>query len=144
MFRIIIHIILVAIVAAFVAFNVKFTTSINLFSYMIEDISTVAVVLAAFILGIIYSFLIYVQNYFYQSGKKREKERRDKTKVKEKELKTKEKKITAQPAAATRTGTNTEKGVTAREPEKKTEQKKGKKQLLPFGNKNNKDTKQEP
>jgi len=145
MFRIIIHIILLAVVVAFVALNVSYTTSVNFFTYMFEDVSTVAVVLVAFILGIIYSFLIYVQNYFYQSGRKREKERRDKTKTKEKELKTKEKKITAQPPAPKPTSKKAEEsGVTVQQKDAKADTKKNKKPLLPFGNKSGKDNKQEP
>ncbi len=90
MIRLVIHIILLAIVVVFVALNVGYTTSINLFGYMFSDISTVAVTLVAFIVGIIYSFFYYVLNYFYKSGKKKARERSKKTKDKEKELKEKE------------------------------------------------------
>jgi len=166
MFRIIIHIILLAVVVVFVALNVPYTTSVNLFTYMFEDVSTVAVVLVSFIVGIIYSFLIYLQNYFYQSGKKRQKERRDQTKIKEKELKTKEKKIAA-PApsgtnaavpskktskAAAKSGkepsSSSESGITTQTSDLQAGSKKEKKSFLPFGNKggkdNKKDSKQEP
>ena len=90
MIRLVIHIILLAIVVAFVALNVGYTTSINLFGYMFADISTVAVTLVAFIVGIIYSFFYYVLNFFYKSGKKKSRERSKKAKDKEKELKEKE------------------------------------------------------
>lgn len=163
MFRLIIHIILLAVVVVFVALNVPYTTSVNLFTYMFEDVSTVAVVLVSFIVGIIYSFLIYLQNYFHQSGKKRQKERRDQTKIKEKELKTKEKKsaapITA-PAksnasasskkaskAAAKPGTElisgSESGVTTQAADLQSKPKKEKKSFLPFGNKGGKDTKKD-
>ncbi|MGC9313601.1 MAG: hypothetical protein ACP5IA_13020 [Sediminispirochaetaceae bacterium] len=161
MFRIIIHIILLAIVVVFVALNVPYTTSVNLFTYMFEDISTVAVVLVSFIVGIIYSFLIYLQNYFYQSGKKRQKERRDQTRVKEKELKTKEKKIAAPIAApakpnasasskkaskaAAKPGTelSSESGITTQAADLQSKPKKEKKSFLPFGNKGAKDQKKD-
>lgn len=90
MIRLVIHILLLAIVVVFVALNVGYTTSINLFGYMFADISTVAVTLVAFILGIIYSFFYYVLNYFNKSGKKKARERSKQTKDKEKELKEKE------------------------------------------------------
>lgn len=90
MIRLVIHILLLAIVVVFVALNVSYTTSINLFGYMFADISTVAVTLVAFILGIIYSFFYYVLNYFNKSGKKKARERSKQTKDKEKELKEKE------------------------------------------------------
>jgi phosphotransferase system glucose/maltose/N-acetylglucosamine-specific IIC component len=90
MIRLVIHVLLLAIVVVFVALNVGYTTSINLFGYMFTDISTVAVTLIAFIVGIIYSFFYYVLNYFYKSGKKKARERSKQSKDKEKELKEKE------------------------------------------------------
>lgn len=93
MIRLVIHIILLAIVVAFVALNVGYTTSINLFGYMFSDISTVAVTLVAFIVGIIYSFFYYVLNYFNKSGKQRVRERSKKAKDKEKALKEKEEEL---------------------------------------------------
>lgn len=163
MFRLIIHIILLAVVVVFVALNVPYTTSVNLFTYMFEDVSTVAVVLVSFIVGIIYSFLIYLQNYFYKSGKKRQKERRDQTKIKEKELKTKEKKVAAPAAAPAKSSaaasskkslkaaaqpgaepsSSSESGVTTQAADPQPKPKKEKKSFLPFGNKGGKDTKKD-
>lgn len=60
---------------------------------MFSDISTVAVTLVAFIVGIIYSFFYYVLNYFNKSGKQRVRERSKKAKDKEKALKEKEEKL---------------------------------------------------
>ncbi|HKK66115.1 MAG TPA: DUF1049 domain-containing protein [Clostridia bacterium] len=125
MIRLVIHIILLAIVVAFVALNVGYTTSINLFGYMFSDISTVAVTLVAFIVGIIYSFFYYVLNYFNKSGKQRIRERSKKAKDKEKALKEKEeelkdsassKKEIAPPAGES---TSQETVVSAEKPKKK-------------------------
>src|SRR6056297_1233304 len=93
MIRLVIHIILLAIVVAFVALNVGYTTSINLFGYMFSDISTVAVTLVAFIVGIIYSFFYYVLNYFNKSGKQKIRDRSKKAKDKEKALKEREEEL---------------------------------------------------
>src|SRR6056297_1536067 len=93
MIRLVIHIVLLAVVVAFVALNVPYSTSINLFGYMFEDISTVAVVLVAFIVGIIYSFFYYILNFFYKSGRKKDREHRRKAKDMEKELKDKERQL---------------------------------------------------
>ena len=93
MIRLVIHIILLAIVVAFVALNVGYSTSINLFGYMFSDISTVAVTLVAFIVGIIYSFFYYVLSYFNKSGKQKVRERSKKAKDKEKALKEKEEEL---------------------------------------------------
>ncbi len=93
MIKLVIHILLLAVVVAFVALNVPYATSINLFGYMFEDISTVAVVLVAFIVGIIYSFFYYILNFFYKSGRKKDKEQRRKAKDMEKKLKDKERQL---------------------------------------------------
>src|SRR6056297_891009 len=100
MIRLVIHIILLAIVVAFVALNVGYTTSINLFGYMFEDISTVAVTLVAFIVGIIYSFFYYVLNYFYKSGKQKARKRNKEAKDKAKELKEKEAELKSSDSAS--------------------------------------------
>lgn len=93
MLKLVIHILLLAVVVAFVALNVSYSTSVNLFGYMFEEVSTVAVVLVAFIVGIIYSFFYYVLNFFYKSGRKKDKERRKKARDMEKELKVKAEQI---------------------------------------------------
>ena len=90
MIRLLFHIILLGVVAAFVAINVSYTTTINLFGYMFEDISTVAVVLISLIAGVLYSFIYYILSFFRSNGAKRAKKRAEKTKDKERELKEKE------------------------------------------------------
>lgn len=123
MVKLVIHILLLAVVVVFVALNVPYTTSINLFGYMFEDVSTVAVVLLAFIVGIIYSFFYYVLNYFYKSGRKKDKERRQKTKVKEKELQAKETEIGSKKTKEIPAVTNTQ--MDTEIAEKETKKKKG-------------------
>jgi len=150
MLRLIVHIVLLAIVVVFVALNVPYSTSVNLFGHMFEDISTVAVVLVSFILGIIYSFFIYVQNYFHKSGKKRVKEKRDLTKEKEKELKTKEKQIAAPVEGTpktTQTGKTKGKSAEVKVPGDEAEagvSVQEKKSFFSFGKKGGKDTNGEP
>lgn len=90
MLRLILHIVLLAVLAVFVAMNMPYKTSINLFGYMFEDISTVAVVLISLIAGVVYSFIYYILSYFRKSGIKRAKKREEKTKDRQKELKEKE------------------------------------------------------
>ncbi|MFO7848548.1 MAG: hypothetical protein R6V67_01190, partial [Spirochaetia bacterium] len=90
MLRLILHIVILAVLAVFVAMNVPYKTSINLFGYMFEDISTVAVVLISLIAGVVYSFIYYILSYFRKTGIKRAKRREEKTKDKQKELKEKE------------------------------------------------------
>jgi uncharacterized integral membrane protein len=98
MIRLIFHIILLGIVAAFVALNVSHTTTVNLFSLQYSNVSTATVVLLAFIAGILYSFILYLLHYFRNSGRKKMKERQQQAKSKEKELKAKESELSKQEA----------------------------------------------
>jgi uncharacterized integral membrane protein len=109
MIRLIFHIILLGIIAAFVALNVQHTTTVNLFSLKYDNVSTAAVVLIAFIAGILYSFILYLLHYFRNSGRKKLKERKEQTKSKEKELKEKESELSKQTAvSSTKKGGGTE------------------------------------
>jgi cell shape-determining protein MreC len=90
MIRLLLHIAVLAAVAVFVALNVSYTTTINLFGYMLEDVSTVAVVLISLIAGVLYSFIYYVMSYIRKNGLRRAKKRAEKTKDRERELKEKE------------------------------------------------------
>lgn len=142
MIRLVIHILLLAIVVVFVALNVGYTTSINLFGYMFEDISTVAVSLIAFIVGIIYSFFYYILNYFNKSGKKKARERTKQTKDKEKELKEKEAELKSSgktskelPSPADQAQTQTQAQAQGGSPQNSNSKRKSKKGLFSRGNK---------
>jgi uncharacterized integral membrane protein len=81
--RIILSIVLLVILAVVVALNATYTTGFNLFGYKIEEVSIVAVGLSAFVLGVIYSFLLYSLSYL-------EKRRRARLKDKQKAVRQKE------------------------------------------------------
>ena len=102
MIRLIFHIILLGIIAAFVAFNVSYTTTVNLFSVKYNDVSTATVVLLAFIAGILYSFVLYLLHYFRNTGKKKLREKKEQYKNKEKALKEKESEMSKQNASSSK------------------------------------------
>ena len=95
MARLIVSIVFFIILAVFVALNVGFDTSINLFGFKVEEISVVAVILGAMAVGILYSFSLYLSSYLARQRATKVKKVRDQTKVKEKELETKEKSLRA-------------------------------------------------
>jgi uncharacterized membrane protein len=111
MMRLLFHLILLAVVAIFVALNVSYTTSINLFGYRIAHISTVAVVLISLIAGVLYSFIYYALSYIRKSGVQRAKRREEKTKDREKELKEREKLIEKTGEEQTPGGAEKKKGI---------------------------------
>ncbi len=91
MIRLIINILTLVVLAVFVAMNVAYKTSINLFGYKYDDISTVAVILIALVAGVLYSFLFYLLTFINKSEKLKIRNKHKNTKLKEKELKDKEK-----------------------------------------------------
>lgn len=93
MIRLIINIIALIILAIFIALNVSYETSINLFGFKYENISTVAVIIISLVFGVLYSFFYYLLTYISKSEKLKIRNKHKKTKLKEKELKDKEKNI---------------------------------------------------
>ncbi|MCD6398242.1 MAG: DUF1049 domain-containing protein [Spirochaetaceae bacterium] len=93
MIRLIINILTLVVLAVFVAMNVAYKTSINLFGYKYDDISTVAVILIALVAGVLYSFLFYLLTFISKSEKVKIRNKHKNTKLKEKELKDKEKNL---------------------------------------------------
>ena len=63
MIRLIISILMLLVLTVFITMNVSYTTSINLFGYMIKQISTVAVILVSIAAGVVYSFFYYLLTY---------------------------------------------------------------------------------
>ena len=73
--------------------NVSYTTSINLFGYKLEQISTVAVILISIAAGVVYSFFYYLLTYLAKTRRDKIKSQDKRSKAKAKELKNKEKHI---------------------------------------------------
>ncbi len=93
MIRLILNILTLVVLAVFIALNVSFETSINLFGFRYDNISTVAVIIISLVTGVLYSFIYYLLTYISKSEKSKIKHRHKQAKLKEKELKTKEKNI---------------------------------------------------
>ena len=93
MIRLIINIFTLLVVAVFIAMNVSYETSINLFGYKYDNISTVAVIIVALVSGVLYSFFYYFLTFISKSEKLKTRNKSKQAKLKEKELKSKEKNI---------------------------------------------------
>ena len=91
MIRLILNIFTLIILAVFIAMNVSYETSINLFGFKYDNISTVAVIIIALVSGVLYSFVYYLLTYISKSEKSKIRTRHKQAKLKEKELKDKEK-----------------------------------------------------
>jgi len=93
MIRLIINIATLIILAIFIAMNVSYETSINLFGFKYDNISTVAVIIVSIVSGVLYSFVYYLLTFISKSEKLKMRNKGKQAKLKEKELKTKEKNI---------------------------------------------------
>ena len=93
MIRLIINIFILIVLAIFIALNVSYETSINLFGFKYDNISTVAVIIISLVSGVLYSFFYYLLTYISKSEKLKIRKKSKQAKLKEKELKTKEKNI---------------------------------------------------
>ena len=65
MVRIIVTAALMVLLAVFVAFNIKFTSSISLFGVLINEVPIMAIGLLSFALGILYSLFMYLGRYIH-------------------------------------------------------------------------------
>lgn len=93
MIRLIINILTLVVLAVFVSMNVSYQTTINLFGYRYDDVSTVAVILISLVSGVLYSFMYYLLTFISKSERLKLRNKHKQTKLKEKELKDKEKNI---------------------------------------------------
>lgn len=93
MIRLIVNIGTLILLAIFIALNVSYETSINLFGFKYDNISTVAVIIISLVSGVVYSFIYYLLTYISKSEKLKIRNKSKQAKLKEKELKDKEKNI---------------------------------------------------
>ncbi len=93
MIRLILSILMLLVLTVFITMNVSYTTSINLFGYTFEKISTIAVILVSIATGVVYSFFYYLLTYLAKSRRNKIRFQDKKSKEKAKELKVKEKNI---------------------------------------------------
>ena len=91
--RLVFSIVFFIILAIFIAINAKFTTSLNIFGYQVEEVATVAVVVITMALGVVYSFTLYLISYFVKSRAKKIKTQKGETKQKERSLNEREKSL---------------------------------------------------
>lgn len=98
MVRLVFSIVLFIILAVFVALNAQYTTTVNFFTHVIEDVSVAAVVTIALAVGVVYSFMLYISNYFAKARAERLKQQKQKNKQRADELQQQAKEIEHRPA----------------------------------------------
>jgi uncharacterized integral membrane protein len=59
MIRLIVGVVILVVIAVLFALNGTNTTPLNLFGYRMENVPVIAVAVAGFVLGVLYSFILY-------------------------------------------------------------------------------------
>jgi uncharacterized integral membrane protein len=91
--RVIFSVILLVVLVALIVLNLGATTSVNLFGAKFANVPVVAVALLCFALGVVYSFVLYVGQYFHRRSRERLEKRHQ-------EIQDRERKVAAAESAA--------------------------------------------
>lgn len=95
MVRLIVSIVFFIILAVFIAFNAKYTTTISLYGHVLEEVSAVTVVIVSMAVGVLYSFALYLSNFIAKWRADRIKKAKQLNKQKAEELKDRKKALEA-------------------------------------------------
>ncbi len=95
MFRLIVGVVILILLGVLFAMNGKNESTVNLFGYQMENVPIIAVAIAGFVLGVLYSFILYFLRFMARrrrtSLQQRDRAVRDREKSlvdREKELET--------------------------------------------------------
>ncbi len=87
MIRLVVHIVLLIILAVFISFNAPYRTSVNLFGLkQVDNISVIVVILLSVVLGVLYSFFVYLSSAVVRARRGRMLEREVLTRQQAQEL----------------------------------------------------------
>ena len=73
--------------AVLIVLNVNYRSTVNLFGAQFENVSVIVIAIAGFVLGVVYTVIIYVINLLNRQKKSSQKKKREDLKQKEVELK---------------------------------------------------------
>jgi len=90
MFRLIIGILFLVILAVLIVLNLGYDTSFNFYGWKFQDIPVMVIAILSFVLGVIYSFVNYVNNYLAKMSKNKIKKQGMFVRTRERELQKKE------------------------------------------------------
>lgn len=93
MIRLIFNVVFLIVIAIFIALNLPFVTTINLFGRVYEEVSVIVVIILSLVLGVVYSLVFNLVSHIATIDRERLKERAIVSRQREKELETREKYI---------------------------------------------------
>jgi uncharacterized integral membrane protein len=93
MVRLIISIVILVVLAVLLIFNGTFMTPVSLFGYRIEGVPVVVVAIVGFVLGVLYSFMLYLMRFFAKRRSTTIQSKDRDVRTREQEVKEKEKRL---------------------------------------------------
>jgi uncharacterized integral membrane protein len=84
--RVLFSVILLVVLIVFIVLNLGPTTSLNLFGARFQSVPVVAIALLSFVLGVIYSFALYVGQHFRKASHQRLEKRHQEVQERERKL----------------------------------------------------------
>ena len=93
MIRLIVGVVILVVLAVLFALNAGNKTDLNLFGSRLEQVSVVIVAVASFILGVLYSFIIYFLRFIDRRRRASFKSRDQQVRTREQELKDEQKRL---------------------------------------------------
>jgi uncharacterized integral membrane protein len=91
--RLIVGVLILVVLAVLFAMNAGNRTDLNLFGYRIEQVSVVIVAVASFILGVLYSFIVYFLRFIDRRRRAAMKSRDEQVRTRERAVKDQEKRL---------------------------------------------------
>jgi len=88
--KLIVSALILIALAVLIVLNVNYRSTVNLFGAQFENVSVIVIAIAGFVLGVIYTVIIYVINLLNKQRKDSQKKKREGLKQKEVELKQRE------------------------------------------------------
>ena len=96
MVRLIVGVVILAVLAVLFALNAGNKTDLNLFGYQMQGVSVVVVAVASFILGVLYSFIIYFLRFIDRRRRASLKNRDQQVRTRERAVQDQEKRLETQ------------------------------------------------
>jgi uncharacterized integral membrane protein len=91
--RLIVSVVILVLLAVLFALNGAYSTSLNLFGYQMHEVPVIAVAVAGFVLGVLYSFILYFMRFLSRRRRASLQERDRTVRDRERSLQDQEKRL---------------------------------------------------
>jgi uncharacterized integral membrane protein len=92
-FRLIVGVVILILLGVLFAMNGRYESTVNLFGYQMENVPIIAVAIAGFVLGVLYSFILYFLRFMARRRRASLQQRDRAVRDREKSLQDREKEL---------------------------------------------------